>query len=1090
MTSFRTVWVAVLAILLAVSTVGALVVLVPNVQPASATTSSSPDPSVATSVTDATASINTAAHLGAVNQSLIGFDGTVPSSAASLVAALHPRYIRTDVGFEGSYNGQPVYSCTTGIWNSTPLDQQVAAIKADGGTPELIVDYTPACLATPPSGSSSSAPTQYDPPDVGADQVKWDTLVEQMAYHEITAEGVRVFEVWNEPDWIFWNGGLSGYLTLYKNTAQAILQASNKAGVSVEIGGPTLANVGGTFDTYWLDNFLKFVAQNDLPLNFLSWHLYASDPDSGPMQGLPNGFCPIPAPNTSTNPCWNNPDLYTGIFETEAAQAKAALAQYPSLHPKLWIDEWNLNAESDPRMNTTYEAAFVLSSLQAAQVAGISRMCFFNVWDSGGQYNNWGVLTPSLTPKPSYDAFAWWHTLSGTLLQESSSPTQYPQSTTGGVGVIPSLSAGGTYHIALYDFTPYDPTGNYGTTLPTPTGTVVNVELTGLPSGYLPNVAIQSASSGPAILGTTTSINSADIKVILPEEGAAMLTITRKAPGTITSVTPPSGPVAGGTQVTIAGTNLSATNAVYFGSVPAASFGVISSAEITATAPSVNTPETVAISVGNPYGDSAATCADQFVYGISPPLASPAGYVPINPTRLADTRPNSGYQGAGHPLSCNSTITIQVAGEGQIPLTGVAAVILNVTAIQETTNSYVTVYPTGSTIPEVSNLNTHTDTTTANLVTVPLGSNGQVSIYNFSGSTDLVVDAEGYYIAAQSGKPPAGSEYVPLSPTRIVDTRCSASPQPSWCPPEHLPATNSSLKAILPNGVLNFTVAGIADVPLRGSADRQLGSGSRSSRRAGQGEGGRACWSAWTTTTTQQCEVRGTTSPRRLSAEPLSSLAAELNVTAIPGKTGGYLTVYPTGTSRPLASNVNFSSGGIVANQTVAQIGSSGMVSVYNSSSSSVELVVDLEGYFATNSGDFLTSSSPSRILDTRCSAVLEPSYCVSENLPVSNSSIPSASPPYSLVVQVAGDGSIPLTGVAAVVANVTVVGASSGGYLSIYPDGETRPSISNLNFTTGETTSNMAVITVAADGKIDVYSSAKGATNIVIDVLGWYSPD
>jgi hypothetical protein len=365
----------------------------------------------------------------------------------------------------------------------------------------------------------------------------------------------------------------------------------------------------------------------------------------------------------------------------------------------------------------------------------------------------------------------------------------------------------------------------------------------------------------------------------------------------------------------------------------------------------------------------------------------------------------------------------------------VAAVILNVTAIQETTNSYVTVYPTGSTIPEASNLNTHTDTTTANLVTVPLGSNGQISIYNFSGSTDLVVDAEGYYIAAQSGKPPAGSEYVPLSPTRIVDTRCSASPQPSWCPPEHLPATNSSLKAILPNEVLNFTVAGIADVPL-------------------------------------------------------SSLAAELNVTAIPGKTGGYLTVYPTGTSRPLASNVNFSSGGIVANQTVAQIGSSGMVSVYNSSSSPVELVVDLEGYFATNSGDILTSSSPSRILDTRCSAVPEPSYCVSENLPVSNSSIPSASPPYSLVVQVAGDGSIPLTGVAAVVANVTVVGASSGGYLSIYPDGETRPSISNLNFTTGETTSNMAVITVAADGKIDVYSSAKGAINIVIDVLGWYSPD
>ncbi len=1040
----RAISVRALTILLAISAIAVFATVLPKTQLANATTSSSPDPGVATSVTNVTSTINTADHIGNANQSLIGFDGTVPSSASSMVAALHPRYIRTDVGFEGSYNGQPVYSCTTGIWNSTPLDQQVAAIKADGGTPELIVDYTPACLATPPSGSTSSTPSQYDPPDIGADQAKWDALVEQMAYHEITAEGVTVFEVWNEPDWVFWNGGLSGYLTLYKNTAQAILQASAQAGVPVQIGGPTLANVGGTFDTTWLDAFLKFVSQNNLPLNFLSWHLYASDPDSGPMQGLPNGFCPIPAPNTSTNPCWNNPDLYTGIFETEANQARAALAEYPSLHPKLWVDEWNLNAESDPRMNTTYETAFVLSSLQAAQAAGISRMCFFNVWDSAGQYNNWGVLSSSLTPKPSYDAFAWWHALNGTLLQESSSPAQDPQSTAGGVGVIPSQSPGGTYHVVLYDYTPYDPTGNYGGTLPTPTGAVVNVELAGLPTGYIPNINIESAASGPAILGTSALLPpgsgmttyTEDIKVILPEEGAAMLTITRKAPGTITSVTPASGPTTGGTEVTITGTNLSATDAVYFGSTSATSFGVISSAEITATAPSVTSTGTVPISVGNPYGDSANTCADQFVYGSSPPIAQPTGYVPIDPTRLADTRANSGYQWAGHPLNCNSTIAIQVAGEGQTPLTGVAAVILNVTATGETANSYLTVYPTGSVIPEASNLSTHTGITTANLVTVPLGSNGQVSIYNFSGSTNVVVDAEGYYLATQSGEPPQGSHYIPVSPARIVDTRCSTSPQPTWCPSENLPASNAGLHAIPPNGALSFTTAGIENIPI-------------------------------------------------------SSAAAVLNVTVISGKTSGYLTLYPAGTSRPVASDLNFTSDSVHANQVVAVIGSSGMVSVYNSSSYPVNVTVDLEGYYpaiGSTAGYLFTPSPPARILDTRCSAVPAPSYCALENLPTSNSSISPASPPYSLAVQIAGDGSIPLTGVAAVVANVTVVGAPSVGYLSIYPDGESRPTVSNLNFTANETISNMAVITLPADGKIDIYSSAKGATNIIIDVLGWYS--
>jgi hypothetical protein len=368
----------------------------------------------------------------------------------------------------------------------------------------------------------------------------------------------------------------------------------------------------------------------------------------------------------------------------------------------------------------------------------------------------------------------------------------------------------------------------------------------------------------------------------------------------------------------------------------------------------------------------------------------------------------------------------------------VAAVILNVTATSETTNGYLTVYPTGSTIPEASNLNTHAGITTANLATVPLGSNGQVSIYNFSGSTDLIVDAEGYYLATQSPGTPSESRYVPLSPARIVDTRCSTSPQPAWCPSEHLPAANASLKAIPPNGALNFTAAGIENVPISGAA-------------------------------------------------------AELNVTVISGKTGGYLTLYPAETPRPVASNLNFTSDAVHANQVVAVTGSSGMVSVYNSSSSPVDVVVDLEGYYSaagSTAGYLFTPSPPSRILDTRCSTVPAPSYCTLEDLPAANSSIPPASPPYPLVMQVAGDGSIPLTGVAAVVVNVTVVSAPSGGYLSIYPDGETTPTISNLNFTAGETISNMAVITLPAGGKADVYSSAKGATNIVIDVLGWYSSD
>ncbi len=59
--------------------------------------------------------------------------------------------------------------------------------------------------------------------------------------------------------------------------------------------------------------------------------------------------------------------------------------------------------------------------------------------------------------------------------------------------------------------------------------------------------------------------------------------------------------------------------------------------------------------------------------------------------------------------------------------------------------------------------------------------------------------------------------------------------------------------------------------PVRGSVDRQVGSGSRSSGQVGQGGEGEAGWSACPTTTTQSCEIRGAVRPRYLSAEPLNS---------------------------------------------------------------------------------------------------------------------------------------------------------------------------------------------------------------------------
>ncbi|MBV8982271.1 MAG: S8 family serine peptidase, partial [Acidimicrobiia bacterium] len=84
------------------------------------------------------------------------------------------------------------------------------------------------------------------------------------------------------------------------------------------------------------------------------------------------------------------------------------------------------------------------------------------------------------------------------------------------------------------------------------------------------------------------------------------------------------------------------------------------------------------------------------------------------------------------------------------------------------------------------------------------------------------------------------------------------------------------------------------------------------------------------------------------------------------------------------------------------------------------------------------------------------------------------------------GLGGVPSTGVSAVAMNVTVTQPSANGFVTIYPDGGTRPNASNLNFTAGETIPNLVVAPVGADGKVDVYNLV-GSTHVIFDVVGWY---
>ncbi|HET9169014.1 MAG TPA: hypothetical protein VFN97_06235 [Actinospica sp.] len=91
------------------------------------------------------------------------------------------------------------------------------------------------------------------------------------------------------------------------------------------------------------------------------------------------------------------------------------------------------------------------------------------------------------------------------------------------------------------------------------------------------------------------------------------------------------------------------------------------------------------------------------------------------------------------------------------------------------------------------------------------------------------------------------------------------------------------------------------------------------------------------------------------------------------------------------------------------------------------------------------------------------------------------------ITLKVAGVGGVPATGATAVLVNITAVSPANGGNLEVYPDSESRPGTSTVNFGTGQTVANLAVVPLV-DGKIDLYNDSPGLVDILADVSGYYT--
>ena len=120
-----------------------------------------------------------------------------------------------------------------------------------------------------------------------------------------------------------------------------------------------------------------------------------------------------------------------------------------------------------------------------------------------------------------------------------------------------------------------------------------------------------------------------------------------------------------------------------------------------------------------------------------------------------------------------------------------------------------------------------------------------------------------------------------------------------------------------------------------------------------------------------------------------------------------------------------------------------------------------------TTAGSFFTVT-PCRLVDTRDSSPLA-------------SDVPA-------VLTVQGNCGVPATA-RAVALNVTVVGPTAQGNLTLYPSDQPRPASSTLNFSAGQLRANSAVIALGADGKLKIYPFllGSGSVDMLLDVAGYF---
>jgi len=337
------------------------------------------------------------------------------------------RYVRfhdildDDIGvYDEDANGKP-------ILNFSYVDEIYDGLLANGVKPFVELSFMPKKL----SAKVVPHPFWYHPNVAPPrDYERWGQLVEAFTQHLIERYGIDevaswYFEVWNEPNLDFWAGEpkQDTYFQLYDHAAAAVKHVNSR----LRVGGPATAQAA------WVAAFLKHCAENKVPVDFTSTHVYGNDP---PMDVFgTSGAIP------------RNEFVCRAV---KKVHHEIEASPFPKL-PLIW-SEFNASYMNETDVtDSTYMGPWMAETIQ--QCDGLTEMMsywsFSDVFDEQGVvkkpfYGGYGLIAEGGIPKPAYAAFAALHHLGTQRLSLDSD------------SALATRTADGKLAIALWNYAPPD----------------------------------------------------------------------------------------------------------------------------------------------------------------------------------------------------------------------------------------------------------------------------------------------------------------------------------------------------------------------------------------------------------------------------------------------------------------------------------------------------------------------------------------------------------------------------------------------------------------------------------------------------------